>query len=308
MYSACQRLQWRTRYHQERSRSVTLTKGCFGFYSNDRSGNLLNTIIDWVIASLSTILTVVGIIVGSIIVLRVLHVIIHRAVNRVLEGRDEAPRDLAQKAHTLAGVIESGIRFTVLLIATLMILATLGISIGPLLASAGIAGLAIGLGAQSLIRDTINGFVIIAENQFAVGDFVVIGNVRGTVEDVNLRRTVLRAENGSAIIIPNSSVVIVENQSKDWSRAIIEINVAPDVEDDLMIATLRDVLANIREDEHLGPKITEAPVIVGLTAVTPNQLTYRVTIRTQPLAQWEVEREVYRRIRNRLIQEEIPLP
>lgn len=267
--------------------------------------DMLVWLYDIMMAILPKIAISAAIIIVTFIILRLLRATVKRMLMGYLERREDSPRDVAQRAQTLASVIESGIRFFVVVLATLMVLTNLGLDIGPLIASAGIAGLAIGLGAQNLIRDMINGFVILLESQYAVGDVVVIGAVTGTVEDLNLRRTLLRADNGAAIVIPNSLVTIVQNQSKDWSRAILDINIAPDTDDDHMMTVLRDELETVQEDAFLGPKITAHPTIVGLTNVSATQLTYRVTVRTQPLEQWDVERELRRRIYNRLLREGI---
>ena len=253
----------------------------------------------------ASIILIVGI---TFVILRVLRTTVQKLVRRILERRDQPPRDLTQKAQTLASVIESTGRLLILVIAGMMVLTNLGLDIGPLIASAGIAGLAIGLGAQSLIRDMVNGFLILFENQYAVGDFVEIDPVTGTVEELNLRRTVLRSMNGAAIVIPNGEVKIVQNLSKGWSRAIIDVSLAPEANDEQVMAILQDVFGNIQQDEELGQKIVEEPTILGLSAITINQVTYRVMIKPLPLEQWVVERTMRRRLRERLIAEHIPFP
>jgi moderate conductance mechanosensitive channel len=265
-------------------------------------------LLDFGAIALPRVASILLIIVITFAILRVLRSTVQKFVRRILERRDEPPRDLTQKAQTLANVIESTGRLLILIVASMMVLTNLGLEIAPLIASAGIAGLAIGLGAQSLIRDMINGFLILFENQYAVGDVVKIDPVTGTVEELNLRRTVLRSINGAAIVIPNGEVKMVENLSKGWSRAIIDVSLAPTADDEQVMAILHDVFDNVQEDEDLGPKIVEPPTVIGLTAMTINQLTYRVMIKTLPLEQWTVERALRRRLRERLIKEGIPFP
>lgn len=265
-------------------------------------------LLDFASLAASRVAAILLIVVITFLILRVLRSTVQKFVRKVLERRDEPPRDLTQKAQTLANVIESTGRLIILIIASMMVLTNLGLDIGPLIASAGIAGLAIGLGAQSLIKDMVNGFLILFENQYAVGDFVKIDPVTGTVEELNLRRTVLRSMNGAAIVIPNGQVMIVENLSKGWSRAVIEVNLAPHADDDHVMAILHDVFDNIQEDEELGPKIVEAPTILGLSAITINQITYRILVKTLPLEQWVVERTLRRRLRERLMAENVPFP
>jgi moderate conductance mechanosensitive channel len=271
---------------------------------NGMSDYLLN-FLELALPRVASILVIVLI---TFIILRLLRSTVQKFVRRILERRDQPPRDLTQKAQTLANVIESTGRLLILIIASMMVLTNLGMEIAPLIASAGIAGLAIGLGAQSLIRDMINGFLILFENQYAVGDVITIEPVTGTVEELNLRRTILRSINGAAIVVPNGDVRIVQNLSKGWSRAIVEVSLAPHADDDRVMEILHDVFGNIQEDEELGPKIVEPPTVIGLTAMTINQLTYRVMIKTLPLEQWTVERAMRRRLRERLIAEKIPFP
>ena len=271
---------------------------------NDMSDYLLN-FLELALPRVASILVIVLI---TFIILRLFRSTVQKFVRRILERRDQPARDLTQKAQTLANVIESTGRFLILLVASMMVLTNLGFEIAPLLASAGIAGLAVGLGAQSLIRDMISGFLILFENQYAVGDVVTIEPVTGTVEELNLRRTILRSINGAAIVIPNGEVKVVENLSKGWSRAIIDVSLAPHVDDEQVMEILHDVFDNIQEDETLGPKIVEPPTVIGMTAMTINQLTYRVMIKTVPLEQWTVERALRRRLRERLISENIAFP
>lgn len=264
--------------------------------------------LDFLQAALPRVVSIVVVLVITFIVLRLLRSTVQRFVRKVLERRDEPPRDLTQKAQTLASVIESTGRLFILIMAGMLVLTNLGIQIAPLIASAGVAGLAIGLGAQSLIKDMINGFLILFENQYAVGDFVKIDPVSGTVEELNLRRTVLRSVEGAAIVIPNGDVRIIENMSKGWSRAIIDMNVSPEADDDQVMAVLHEVFDNIQLDPDIGAKIVEEPTILGLTTVSSNQITYRVMIKTLPSEQWAVERTLRRRLRDRLIVRGTPFP
>lgn len=272
----------------------------------------INDVTDWLLdfaqAAIPRVTSIVVIVVIALLVLRLLRSTVQKFVRGVLERRDEQPRDLTQKAETLASVIESTGRFIVFIVAGMMVLTNLGLDIAPLIASAGIAGLAIGLGAQSLIRDMLNGFLILFENQYGVGDFVQIDPVSGTVEELTLRRTVLRSVNGAAIVIPNGDVRIVQNLSKGWSRAIVDINLAPEADDEQVMAILHDLFDNIQDDPELGPKILEPPTILGLTSVSINQVTYRAMFKTLPMEQWSIQRALQRRARRRLIAEGVPFP
>ncbi len=258
--------------------------------------------------ALEATFSIVVVVVVAIIVLRLLRSFVKRVIVRVQSTSDQTPREVQQKAQTLANVIESTGRFIVLVVAGMMILTNLGFEIGPLIASAGIAGLAIGLGAQSLIKDTINGFFILMENQFGVGDVIVVGASSGTVEEISLRRTVLRAVNGAQVIIPNGEIRMVENQSKGWSRAVLDIETTADVDDKKVLALLHELLDTIQSDPLIGSKILEPPQILGISATSVNGVTFRVLIKTEPLQQWMVERELRLRIRQSFIDNGIAMP
>ena len=271
-------------------------------------GDVRDQFSDWLGDALSSIVSIVVIVVVALIVLRLLRSAVQRIVARVLDRQDQSQRELRQKAQTLANVIESAGRLVVFILAGMMILGKLGLDIAPLIASAGVAGLAIGLGAQSLIRDTINGFFILFENQFAVGDAVRIGESSGSVEEVNLRRTVLRSVNGAAIIIPNGEVRVVQNLSKGWSRAVIDVTVAADTDTGVVIDLLHSLLDHAQDDPTFGAQVLEPPEILGVTAIDMTGVTFRVLVKTQPLQQWPVERELRRRIWQALREHGISMP
>lgn len=262
----------------------------------------------WAGDILSAAVSVIIILVVALLVLRLLRSSVQKIVTKILAREDQTPRELRQKAQTLASVIESAGRFVIFILSGMMILSTLGLEIGPLIASAGIAGLAIGLGAQSLIRDTINGFFILFENQFANGDVIMIGEHTGTVEDVNLRRTILRAVNGSAIIIPNGEVRAVVNQSKGWSRAVIDVETTANAVEAQVVAVLHALLDDIKSDPAIGRFILEQPDVLGINAISPTGVTFRVLVKTEPLQQWKVEREIRGRILTAFRENGIPLP
>jgi small conductance mechanosensitive channel len=189
-----------------------------------------------------------------------------------------------------------------------MVLATLGVDIGPLLASAGIAGLAIGLGAQTLIRDVISGFFIIFENQYSIGDVVAINAFSGTVEEVGLRRTVLRSIDGAMIIIPNGDIRSVENQSRGWSQAVVDVETTLDVDDTHVVAILHELLDDVQADPVIGRSILEPPEVLGVTTVSATAVSFRVVVRTKPGQQEPVERALRLRIRQAFREREIPMP
>lgn len=271
-----------------------------------------NEITDWganfASYAASRLVSIIVIVVITVIALRLLRSLVQRVVKQVLESREGRSREVSQRATTLAALVESTGRYLIFFVATLTILGTLGISLAPILASAGIAGIAVAFGAQSLIADTFNGFFILLEGQFAVGDFIRVGGQSGTVEELSLRRTVIRSMDGAAVTIPNSEIRTVENLSKGWSRAIIELSVAPDADERKVMDVFTDMLGTIHEDPEFEDKIVEPANILGMTAVEPNRLVFRAFVKTQPMEQYAIQRELQRRLRERMIAEGIPLP
>lgn len=253
-------------------------------------------------------ISIIVVVVVAIIILRLLRTFVQKLIERVQASPDQTPREMQQKAQTLANVVESTGRFLIFIIAGMMVLSNLGFEIAPLIASAGIAGLAIGLGAQSLIKDTVNGFFILMENQYAVGDVITVGAESGTVEEISLRRTVLRAVNGAQVIIPNGDIRTVENQSKGWSRAVLDVETAANVDDQRVLEVLHQLLDNIQSDPVIGSQILEQPQILGISAITLTGVTFRVLVKTKPLQQWTVERELRLRIRQAFVENGITMP
>ncbi len=271
-----------------------------------------DNIVDWsgdvVSYATSRLLAVAIVVVVTIVSLRLLRSLVQRIVKQVLASREGSSREVNQRATTLAALVESTGRYLIFFIAALTILGTLGISLAPVLASAGIAGIAVAFGAQSLIADTFNGFFILLEGQFGVGDFIRVGGLSGTVEEMSMRRTVIRSMDGAAVTIPNSEIRTVENLSKGWSRAVVEVSVAPEADERKVMEIFTDMLDDIHEDPEFEDKIVEPANILGMTAVEPNRLVFRAFIKTQPMEQFALGRELQRRIRERLLAEGVPLP
>jgi len=227
---------------------------------------------------------------------RVARLVIRRGVARLLSSRRATDREFATRLRTLTSLAESATRLIVWILAGLTILAVFGVPIGPLLASAGVAGLAVGLGAQTLIRDIIAGIFIVLEDQFHVGDVITVNAISGQVESLTLRYTVLRTLDGAYVVIPNGEIRIVQNLSRDWARAVIDVAVTPEEDVDRVVAVLRDLLGRLPNDPVLGPLVLEPGEVLGVEAIAPQQATVRLAVKTRPLEQWRVARELRRRI------------
>ncbi|HEX3472823.1 MAG TPA: mechanosensitive ion channel family protein [Silvibacterium sp.] len=222
--------------------------------------------------------------------------VITRRVIATAERRSRGGRQLAQ-VRTLTSVIRGVIIGIVGFLAALEILPLLGFNLQPLLASAGVAGLAFGFAAQTILRDWLNGIFILMEGQYNIGDVVVLAGVRGTVEAMTLRETTLRDLDGTLYIIPNSQITTVANVTRDYS--LVSINVAVDysAEPDKVVSLLKEVTMSVRTDPAYADVFLADPMLLGVDSIRGSQVIYLVRIRTKPNQQWDALRETQRRIR-----------
>ena len=256
---------------------------------------------DFLATTLAFVLSVVLILVGAIVVSRLGSRLARRSIESlVARSRLEPTPRSTSRAKTLAGVAASVVRILVFSIAGLMVLDTLGINLGPFLAGASIVGVALGFGAQSLVRDFLSGFFILAEDQYGVGDTVTIADVLGTVEEVSLRTTRLRGMDGTVWYVPNGEIRKVGNSAKDWSRAIVDLLVPAGSDITAATAVIGDELRSIPTDADWAEGVLEAPEVLGVEAMGPDGWTVRVAARTTPDARARVVRELRTRIASRL--------
>jgi small-conductance mechanosensitive channel len=227
-----------------------------------------------------------------------------RAVHSVAHLR-EARR---QQLTTLVQILLWGIDLLIVGSALLMLLSTFGVDITPLLASAGVAGLAISLGAQTLIKDLIGGFLILLENQYAVGDFIQVGNVSGQVEQLTLRATHVRDVNGNLHIVPNGEVRVVANQTKEWSRALVDVGVAYEEDLERVFRVLGEMAEAFARDPTFGPQLLESPQVLGPMSLGDWAITVRVMVKTQPGKHLQIARELQKRINATFSREGIVSP
>lgn len=245
-------------------------------------------------------LKALGIIIGTLIGVRLGAVLIDRFFLALEKGEfvdSESSERLALRFSTFSRVTKGISTVTLIAVGGIWSLSVLGVNIGPLLAGAGIIGLGISLASQNLIKDTINGFFILLEDQYAVGDVIAVGAVSGLVENMNLRITQLRNAEGRLITIPNGSIAIVENLSKDWSRVDVSIDVAYSSDVDEAIALINQVAQQMTQDEQWQDKILEPPQVLGIERIDHTGISIRTWIKTKPLEQWLVAREYRRRLK-----------
>jgi moderate conductance mechanosensitive channel len=212
------------------------------------------------------------------------------------------------RINTTTRILRSAITVTWVVIGILTAFWINGVNLAPLLTGAGIFGLALSLASQNLIKDAINGFIIIWDDRYAVGDVVDIGEVGGMVENINLRITQLRDAQGRLITIPNSAVEIVCNHSSQWSRADINIPVAYQTDIDNALEIIQQVAQGITEDCQWSDRIWEFPDILGIEQFSDRGILIRVLIKTEPLQQWDVAREFRRRVKIAFDRAGIPIP
>ena len=207
------------------------------------------------------------------------------------------PAVRAQQISTIVGVVRSVGIFVIVLVALMQVLQAVGINVAPLLASAGIAGLAIGFGAQTLVKDVINGFFILAENQFEIGDQIRVAGVQGTVEEITMRRTILRDTDGTVHTVPNGSMQIVSNMTRDWTQVTLHVAVDYSEDSDRVIKLLQEVAQEFYNDAEFHPDVVAEPEVPGIERVTGQEVDYLMLVKVRPGKQYAVARELRRRIK-----------
>ncbi|GAA2113713.1 mechanosensitive ion channel family protein [Streptomyces synnematoformans] len=213
-----------------------------------------------------------------------------------------------QRARTIGAVLSSIVSVVIGITALAMVLGEIGISLGPLLASAGVVGLAIGFGAQSLVADYLAGLLIMVEDQYGVGDYVDLGEAVGEVEHVGLRLTQVRDLTGGLWYIRNGEILRVRNDSQDWARAVLDVGVAYDSPLDTVYAVMERTGRELHRDPEQGPLLLEEPSIWGVQSLDADAVVVRMVVKTQPLQQWGVTRELRRRIKENLDAAGIEIP
>lgn len=201
------------------------------------------------------------------------------------------------QVRTLTSVVRATGIGIIVFLACLQVLPVLGFNLAPLLTSAGVAGVAIGLAAQNIVKDCFNGFLILIDDQFNVGDTVTIAGVSGTVETMTLRRTQVRGGDGTLYIIPNSQITTVANLTRDFSLATINVSVDFSANPDEVMQVLRDAAMSVRNDPAYKDVYLADPVLLGVDAIKGSQVIYPVQLRTRANQQWAAQRETQRRIR-----------
>jgi len=226
------------------------------------------------------------------------------------EASDEIPSETSKRAETLVRLLRQGVRIMLSIVAILVILRELGVEIGPILASAGVAGLAVGFGAQNLVRDVISGFFLILENQVRVGDVAVINGSGGLVENINFRTIILRDLSGTVHVFPNGTITTLANLTREWSAYVFDIGIAYKEDVDKVMEMMRELGKELRNDPHFGPLMVDDIEIFGVDQFADSAVIIKGRLRTKPIKQWDVGREYRRRLKNLFDEKgvEIPFP
>ncbi len=241
--------------------------------------------------------THIGIIlIGCYAILEVLKTVGESVIEYVHATESLSEGEVQRRASTLVQIIQTTVNVVVFCMASFMILRELGMDITPLLTGAGIVGVAIGFGSQSLVKDFFAGFFILIENQFRVGDVIKVGTLSGVVEKINLKTTVLRDTNGAVHVIPNGEITSVSNLTYTWSRAVVDVEVSYEADVDAAMGQLQKTADSLAGDAKFKADIWGRPEVLGVEALGDSGVTIRVIIKTRPLQQWVVAREFRRRV------------
>lgn len=267
--------------------------GIIDYYFKDSSGDL-------------NIFGKIGKIIIIIVVIRLLSYLTNRVITRFLKSKSELNFFANNKrANTIGSILKNIIRYVFYFIGIIMILDIFNVNTTSIIATAGIGGLAIGFGAQSLVKDVITGFFILAEDQYAVGDFVQINSFEGTVEEMGLRVTKLRGFSGDLHIIPNGLVQVVTNKTRGDMRALVKISIAYEENIDKAIEVLNKTCEEIK---NTNEDVVDGPNILGVSDMDNVGITITIVARAKPMSQWSVERAIRKKAIEALRRENIEIP
>lgn len=266
----------------------------------------MDGLFDWIKTDGLEIAVILGL---SWLAIRFGNIFIRKAVrNSISNDKHGTKEDKEKREKTLVGIIGATLKVFVYAIASLLVLANLGLNIGPLLAGAGIAGVAIGFGAQSLVTDFISGIFIIMENQYRVGDSIEVNNESGVVQKVSIRTTVLRNLDGELIYIPNGEIRIATNKSMEFSKINLDIGVAYDSDIDKVREVVNKVGEELAKEKEFEDLITEAPKFMRINDLGDSSVVIKINGKVKAGEQWKIKGELRERIKKAFDKEKIEIP
>lgn len=237
--------------------------------------------------------------------------LINRAKDTMLRKSEQEGEPLSEagkRIDTLLRLVRQGTRLALLFVVLLVVLSELGVQIAPILAGAGVVGLAVGFGAQALVRDIISGFFFIMENQVRVGDVAIVNGTGGLVQEMNFRTLVLRDLSGTVHIFPNGTINTLSNMTNEWSAYVFEIGVAYKENTDRVVEVLQEVGAALQQDSAFAPFIIEPLEIFGVDRFGDSAVVIKGRIKTKPIRQWATGREFLRRVKLAFDEKGIEIP
>jgi len=262
----------------------------------------LNVIIT---GAVKILFIVVAVLVILFIVRRLIRSLVNARIHRV---REESPEELEKRTDTLSRVLIKVVSFVLWFIAFVTILPVFKVNIAPLIAAIGVAGLALGFAAQTIIRDFLNGFFIVMEDWYRVGEVVTISGISGGVVDLNLRRTTLRDVNGTMHVIPNSKVDLASNMAREWARINLNVGVAYKEDIDRVWGLLDEICQELQADPDWGQHMLTTPSVVRVDDLGDSAVEFKILGDTKPGQQWSLTGELRKRIKNRFDREGIEIP
>ena len=271
--------------------------------------DVLTGALKWFISTAPSILVIVAL---AVVMLKAIDLFLPRLksvmVNRSGEGGAASVEELEKRIQTLLGVVRTVAKVVVWTMLILLLLRKFGVDVAPLIAGVGIAGLAVGFGAQELVRDVISGFFILLENQIRTGDVAVINGAGGLVESMNLRTITLRDLEGVVHVFQNGKVESLSNMTKGWSAIVLDIGVAYKEDTDQVAKIMQEVAEELRADPAFGEKIIEPMEIFGVDAFADSAVVVKGRIKTKPIQQWAVGREYRARLKKAFDAKGIEIP
>jgi small conductance mechanosensitive channel len=244
-------------------------------------------------------------------IMRVVKTLLGRLEKRLVrnsQAEGEPPSETAKRVETLIKLIRQAASLVLWLVLLLVVLREIGVDIAPILAGAGILGLAVGFGAQNLVRDVISGFFFILENQVRVGDVAIINGTGGLVDSVNFRTIVLRDLSGTIHVFPNGTINTLSNMTHTWSAWVFDIGVAYKEDTDRVTAVIREVGRQLREDPEFGPRLIDDIEVFGVNKFADSAVEIKGRLKTRPIEQWAVGREFQRRVKYAFDEQGIEIP
>jgi len=278
--------------------------------TDEQEAQSVSSMIEWLKTDglkwlMTTGLQIVVVLILMFIAIKIARYLVGRLGDRRKKGRDV---EYKKRMDTLSEIIGDLLMIIIVIVAAMTVLNQLDIKVGPLLAAAGVAGVAVGFGAQHLIKDVINGFFILLDDQIRVGDVVDVGGKAGIVEKVTLRLTILRDLAGNVHFVRNGEITLVTNMTKEYSRYVFEIGVAYREDVDEVIRVVKEVDENLRNDPEYKNDILEPIEILGLDQFANSAVVIKARTKTKPIRQWAVGREFNRRLKKRFDEEDIEIP